>query len=463
MPIPRNELAVRGRQDGKRAATNRITLLEIACILFAFCVSTAIASPAQMLTALHSFTGYPSDGAGLDSALSRGSDGNYYGTTSAGGDNCSPYGCGTVFKITPDGTETIIYSFCSQLNCADGEGPYGALVQAPDGNFYGTTNSGADGGGTFFKITPSGTLTTLYSFCSQHNCADGRSPNGVVLATDGNFYGVTSGGGSNNNCTLGCGTIFKITPGGTLTTLYVFCSENNNCPDGYNAWGLIQGRDGNFYGATGHGGASGNDCGGLGCGTIFKMTPGGTLTTLYSFCPLGNCRLEAPDGQIPNGKLLQANDGNFYGTTTEGGANQVGFCAEFGCGTIFKITPNGDLTTLYSFCSQNNCVDGWNPSAAPVQAADGNLYGVTYAGGTSRYCDYGCGTIFKITPSGTLTTLYSFCSSNGCPDGLLPNAALVPAPGGNFYGTTDGDGGSNYGTAFRFTALHTCAVCPSVE
>jgi len=444
-------------------------LLKIACILFAFCAATATASPAQVLTTLHSFTGYPNDGAGLDSALARGSDGNFYGTTGGGGESCGPSGCGTVFKITPGGTETTLYSFCPAYPnpCTDGVDPYGALVQGRDGNFYGTTSSGgtgADDAGTVFKITPSGTLTTLYSFCSQPNCADGRYPSGgVVLATDGNFYGVTGGGGSNNCTDDGCGIIYKITPSGTRTTIYSFCSQNNNCPDGYNPGGLILASDGNFYGTTGHGGASGNGCGGYGCGTIFKMTPSGTLTTLYSFCPLGGCRLEAPDGQFPNGKLLQASDGNFYGATSSGGANQVGFCTEFGCGTLFKITPGGTLTTLYSFCAQTNCVDGWNPSAPPVQGTDRNFYGVTYAGGTSAYCDYGCGTIFKITAGGTLTTLYSFCTRSGCADGLLPDAALVPAPNGIFYGSTGGDANNSYGTVFRLTLPRNCVVCANID
>ncbi len=408
-----------------------------------------------MLTTLHSFTGYPFDGAGLDSAVARGSDGNYYGTTGAGGDNCSPSGCGTVFKITPDGTEATLYSFCSQPNCTDGVDPYGALVQAPDGNFYGTTSSGgsgADDAGTVFKITSSGTLTTLYSFCSQNNCVDGRYPNGVVLATDGNFYGTTSTGGANPGCIGdGCGTIFKITPSGTLTTLYSFCSQNNNCPDGYNPWGLIQAADGNFYGATGHGGASGNNCDGLGCGTIFKITPSGTLTTLYNFCTQTGC----PDGEFPNGELVQARDGNFYGTTPQGGAN----CPDNGtCGTVFKITPSGNLTTLYSFCSLSRCADGAYPTAPPVQATDGNFYGTTYGGGADL-----SGTVFKITPNGALTTLYSFCPARGCADGLFPDAALVQAPDGNFYGATDEGGTSNYGTVFRFTLLRACTVCPNVE
>jgi uncharacterized repeat protein (TIGR03803 family) len=441
---------------------NKATLLKIACIHFAFCAATAIAAPAQVLTTLHSFTGYPREGAGPDSALARGSDGNFYGTTGGGGDNCAPVGCGTIFKMTPGGTETTLYSFCAGYpeSCTDGHDPYGTLAQAADGDFYGITSSGgtgADNAGTVFKITPSGTLTTLYSFCTQSNCTDGRYPSAMVQGRDGNFYGTTSSGGS-SNCTDGCGTIFKITPSGSLTTLYRFCSQSQgNCPDGYNAWGLMQATDGNFYGATGHGGA-GNHCSDLGCGTIFKINPSGAFTTLYSFCIQTGC----PDGESPNGELLQADDGNFYGTTADGGANDVGDCAEFGCGTVFKITPSGTLTTLYSFCSENNCADGWTPTAGLVQATDGNFYGTTYAGGISAYCN-GCGTLFKITPSGTLTTLYNFCSRSGCTDGQQPDAGLLLAPGGNFYGSTIDGGTSNDGTVFRFTVLRECSVCANVE
>ena len=326
-------------------------------------------------------------------------------------------------------------------------------MQAPDGNFYGTTSSGgsgADDAGTVFKITPSGTLTTLYSFCSLNNCADGRYPNGLMLAKDGNFYGTTNSGGI-ADCPDGCGTIFKMTPSGTLTTIYSFCFQNNNCPNGYTPWGLIQAADGNFYGITGHGGASGNQCDGYGCGTFFKMTPSGTLTTLYSFCTQTGC----PDGEFPNGELFQASDGNFYGTAPEGG---IATCFPNGCGTVFKITPTGTLTILHSFCSQPNCADGRYPTAPAVQGIDGNLYGTTYTGGANYN-----GTIYKITPNGTLTTLYSFCPENGCADGSLPGAPLVPAPGGNFYGTTNQGGTSNFGTVFRFTVLRECSVCPNVE
>ena len=211
--------------------------------------------------------------------------------------------------------------------------------------------------GTIFKITPSGTLTTLHSF----NSTDGflgytaGSAQGLVQATDGNFYGTSPLGGANQGCGNGtgggCGTVFKITPGGAFTLLYNFCSQPN-CTDGfYPLTTLVQGTDGNLYGTTAFGG-SGRYCGISpgGCGTVFKITPTGTLTTLYSFCPGGD---PCPDGAFPNG-LVQATDGNFYGTSNGGGP--VAFD-----GTLFQITPSGTLTTLYSFCSQPNCADGGYP------------------------------------------------------------------------------------------------------
>ena len=144
-----------------------------------------------------------------------------------------------------------------------------------------------------------------------------------------------------------------------------------------------------------------------GCGTIFKITPSGTLTTLHSFCAQSNCT----DGESPEAGLIQATNGNFYGTTYQGGAN----CAPDGCGTIFKITPSGTLTTVYSFCSQSGCSDGYYPEAGLIQASNGDFYGTTTFGGAG-----GVGTVFKITPSGTLTTLHSFCSQSNCTDGEYP-------------------------------------------
>jgi len=197
----------------------KLSLLKMVCIVFVFCAAMAPALPAQVLTTLNSFDG--TDGKGANGPV-QGSDGNFYGTTEYGGS----YLDGTVFKITPEGTLTTLYSFCSQQNCTDGEGPDAGLIQASDGNFYGTTAIGGakTSYGTVFRITPSGTLTVLYNFCSESGCADGAGPRAaLVQASDGNFYGTTWEGGAGTNCaSYGCGTVFKIRPDGTLTTLYSF-------------------------------------------------------------------------------------------------------------------------------------------------------------------------------------------------------------------------------------------------
>ena len=426
-----------------------MTRLRIGCLcsVFLFSVAFVIAAPAQILTTLHTFAGYPNDGY-LPSGLMQGSDGNFYGTTLWGGANgeCSDPagGCGAVFKLTPGGTLTILHSFCSQPNCADGAAPEGALLQTTDGNFYGTTAAGGASGncsgvyvngcGTIFKITPSGTLTTLYSFCPQTGCADGTTPDaGLVQAADGNFYGTTEWGGA-----YGDGTVFKLTPAGTLTTLHAFNGNDGYSPGG----GLVQASDGNFYGTTVEGGANGS-------GTVFRITPSGTLTTLYSFCSQTNCT----DGYFPSG-LVQANDGNLHGTTEYGGTNDS--CNGIRCGTVFKITLGGMLTTLHSF----DGTDGFDPDWL-VQAHDGNFYGTTFQGGANNL-----GTIFELTPNGTLTTLYSFCSQQNCPDGAYPDG-LMQSRDGNFYGTTTGfytsGGARNDGTVFRLVLPRACIVCPATE
>jgi uncharacterized repeat protein (TIGR03803 family) len=393
--------------------------------VFALCAGAAIALPAQTLSTLHSFDG--TDGAGPVAGLVQATNGDLYGTTGGGGAD----GGGTVFKMTTAGTLTTLYRFCSQpVNgvCTDGAGPEAGLVQATNGDFYGTTvGGGAKNFGTIFKITPSGTLTTLYSFCSQSGCTDGYVPYaGLVQATNGDFYGTTWRGGVN-----GEGTVFTITPSGTLTTLYSFCSQGGgNCTDGELPYaGLVQATNGDFYGTTQFGGANVAP-NGASAGTIFKITPSGTLTTLYSFCSQSGCT----DGYVPDAGLVQATNGDFYGTTWGGGVN--------GEGTVLRITPSGMLTTLYNFCSQpvsGVCTDGLYPTAGVVRATNGDFYGTTGGGGTNGEG----GTVFKITPSGTLTTLYSFCSRGGasCTDGEGPTA-LVQDTNGDFYGAT-GDGGAN--------------------
>jgi uncharacterized repeat protein (TIGR03803 family) len=389
-------------------------------------------------TTLYSFSG--SDGESPN-ALVQGANGELYGTTFYGGSE------GTIFKITPKGTLTTLYSFCSQT-CMDGESPSAGLVQATNGYLYGTTANGGTSGancpaalailgcGTIFKMTPTGTLTTVHIFCTQPGCPDGALPSALVQAANGDLYGTTFQGGVNvnANASYGGGTIFKITPSGTLTTLYSFCSQTG-CADGREpSPGLVQATNGDLYGTTLAGGAN---CGPSGCGTVFKITPSGTFTTLYSFCsqPQGATCL---DGNSPLAGLVQAANGDLYGTTNRGGVNN------FLGGTVFKMTPSGTLTTLYSFCAQPGCPDGSGPSAELVQAVDGNLYGTTQDLGANEYG----GTVFKITPDGELTTLHSFC--NACADGETPTAALVQDTSGELYGTTSAGGanGCCYGTIF---------------
>jgi uncharacterized repeat protein (TIGR03803 family) len=378
--------------------------------------------------------------------LVQASDGNFYGTTSCCGGGPS---VGSVFKLTPSGSLTTLYTFCSDFGaCADGSYPFGALVQGTDGNFYGTTQQGgnASGNGTVFKITPSGSLTTLYTFCSQTNCADGSQPyDGLVQGTDGNFYGATTAGGDAN----GDGTVFKITPSGSLTTLYTFCSQMN-CTDGAGPnSGLVQGTDGNFYGTTVLGGNT-NNGGTYGNGTVFQITPSGSLTTLYSFCVQTNCT----DGDSPDSGLVQGTDGNFYGTTRAGG-NDNNSNAQ-GNGTVFKITSSGSLTTLYNFCSQTGCTDGSVPHANLVLGTDGNFYSTTSEGGNA----YQGGTVFKVTSSGSLTTLYSFCTQALCPDGNSPESGLIQGVDGTFYGTTYGGGSYIYDSTSGYGTVYELAVAP---
>jgi uncharacterized repeat protein (TIGR03803 family) len=289
--------------------------------------------------------------------------------------------------------------------------PYSALVQGTDGNFYGTTAGGgsyacdpSNGCGTVFKVTPSGTLTTLHTFCRQANCPDGSYPYaGLVLGTDGDFYGGTDGGGAHSK-----GTVFKITPDGRLTTLYSFCVLTN-CADGAGSSTLIEASDGNFYG-TGGGGVHG-------WGTVFKITPQGKLTTLYNFCAQKIC----VDGADPVAGLVRGTDGGLYGTTYSGGI--------FGPGTVFKLFPNGKLTTLHSF----GYTDGANPAAGLMQDSNGKFYGSTAWGGSVMYvCSKGCGTLFEITATGGFTTLRRFDWS----DGYYPYSAMIQATDGNLYGTT---------------------------
>jgi uncharacterized repeat protein (TIGR03803 family) len=398
---------------------------------------TIPSAQAQTLETLHTFCSVTNndgdclDGANPGAGLVQATTGNFYGTTQYGGATSH----GTTFKMTPLGRLTALHDFCSDVACADGSEPLSGLMQGSNGNLYGMTFSGGAyegqvlNEGVIFKMTLGGTLTPLVTF---ENTNGSRPIGSLIQAQNGELYGTTGDGGAYApQLTSAGGTIFKMTASGTLETVHSFCGSvngNGYCADGYApSAGLVQASNGDFYGTTEYGGT--NDA-----GTVFKLTPGGTLTTLYSFCTEANCA----DGSWPS-VLIQAADGNLYGTTVYGGFGQDG--------TVFKITPSGQLTTIYKFCSLANCADGVEPLyAGLIQGTDGNLYGTTSSGGTT----YG-GTLFRITTAGTLTTLYDFCSQSGCKDGVGPQAGLIQGTNGDFYGTTYSGGTYGYGTVFSLS------------
>jgi uncharacterized repeat protein (TIGR03803 family) len=410
----------------------------VASLLFLMILSVVL--PAQVFTTLVNFNG--PNGSKVEAPVVQGLDGELYGTTFYGGSS-NVYG--EVFKVSPQGVLTILYTFCYQVTCAWGDGPFSSVLQTRNGNLFGTTYVGGPSGyGSIFKISPALTGTDLANF----NNTNGANPEGgLIEGIDGNFYGLAIQGGLKNvNCFFnsGCGTAFKVTPTGTLSAFYSFCSQPT-CTDGLSPSGsLLQTSDGNFYGtAFGGGSYNGGGClAGDGCGTIFKITSGGTFSTLHTF--LGT------DGGNPyTVALIQATDGDLYGTTYGGGPNSGCNDGNEGCGTIFKITRAGVFTSLYSFCAKANCADGSEPFAGLIQASDGNFYGTTYNGGAYNY-----GTVFRLTPQGKLTTIHTFCAETGCPDGEYPSAALFQSTDGKLYGTTyQGGTGQGFGigggTVFR--------------
>ena len=344
----------------------KVHLLQIAGFIFLHgLILEAEANPAVVFANLYSF--YVTNGLGgnLYGGLVQGSDGYFYGATGS-----------SVFKMCADGTLTPLHVF---TNSDDGADIYGRLVQGRDGYLYGTTfDGGTNGAGTVFKISTNGDYTQLYSFTGTN---DGANPQGsLVQGSDGYFYGTTRFGGMYTNLMGGLGTVFKITSNGLLTSLYSFAGTNGAHPFA----GLLQGSDGYFYGTTIDGGtAYRGDITTFnpGPGTVFKIDTNGTLTTLYLFTG-GN------DGANPTAKLAQGSDGYFYGSTFGGGTNMW-------WGTVFKMSTNGALTSLYSFRAGD---DGVGPFAELVQGSDGLFYGTTEYGGTNGY-----GTIFKITTNGVLT------------------------------------------------------------
>jgi uncharacterized repeat protein (TIGR03803 family) len=335
--------------------------------------------------------------------LAQGQDGNLYTTAPLGG----VLGSGSVFDVTPTGTLTRLYDF--DYHGTGATSPESGLTLGTDGNFYGTTTAGGTSGfGTVFKITPTGTLTVLYNFTGGTDGSDPFAP--PVQGTDGNFYGTTSGAGNGGN-----GTVYKLTASGMFKTLYQFDFIHGAGP----LAPLVQGTDGNLYGTTPTGGTQGN-----GLGTVFKIATSGKLTVLYNF--------DQTHGAFPEAGLTPGADGNFYGTTHEGGAHNGG--------AVFKITPAGKLSLVHSF---NGTTDGYYTYAGVLQATDGNFYGVTENGGT-----VGSGTIYSVSPTGKYSVLYDF-------DGTTAGGAevtLFQHTNGILYADTYGGGSAGAGTFFSLDA-----------
>jgi uncharacterized repeat protein (TIGR03803 family) len=391
-----------------------------AALLFALAAAVPATASTVKEKVLHSFTG-GTDGSATQAGVITDAQGNFYGTTQLGGSTqCGGEGCGTVFKLTPKGKETLLHVFT--MSGGDGVYPVGGLVADSAGNLYGTTLNG--GGkcqcGTVYRIAPDGTEAILHDFKGG---TDGSFPLAVLtIDAAGNLYGTTGSGGQ--ECS--CGTVFKITPAGKETVLYAFAGGSDG---NYPGAGLLLDQAGNFYSTTSNGGI---DCDGTGqgCGTVFKLAPGGTKTVLYAF-------QDPSQGAYPAAGVIMDANGVLYGTTNNGGVDCDGSGA--GCGTVFKLAADGTETALHIFQGGN---DGAYPKDTPVIDSAGRLYGTTVEGGGAN----DGGVVFALKPGGKETILYAFTGGN---DGGAPYAGLITDASGNFYGTTYIGGTGGAGTVFE--------------
>ena len=372
-----------------------------AALSFAIC--TANAGGSHGFKSLYAFKG-GSDGASPYAPLFCGTDGNFYGTTNAGG----AADAGTVFRMTPKGVESVLYAFADN---PDGSGPGASSVVADaEGNLYGTTQVGGTfGNGTIYRVAPGGGETVLYSFSDGD---DGGYPNGtLVIDGTGNLYGTASGGGTHND-----GAAFEYSAGGSYSVLHDFAGGSDGIgPEGP----LLRDGSGNLFGTTSYGGSNSQ-------GIVYEIAANGQESVLYAFTG-GN------DGGHPNGGVIEDSAGNFYGTATNDGVN--------GLGTVFELAPGGTLKVLHAFAGET---DGAFPYGALVQNESGNLYGTTDQGGV----EHQAGTVYRVTLKGRETLFHTFELSDGDnpTDGLM---AVEESGKFVLYGTTVSGGASNGGTVFE--------------
>lgn len=367
------------------------------CVLAIALALFPVGAQATKFKVLYSFAGGSDDGEYPQASLLRDKMGNLYGTTYAGGDN----DFGTVFRIAPNGAETLLYSF----DATNGAYPTDNLVADASGNLYGTTTEGgAKNSGTIFKLAPDGTLSLLYSF---RGGKDGGSPYAGLLRKKDTLYGTAQSGGAS-----GREVVFQLASNGTETVIHSFAGGK----DGAGPYaGLNSDKAGNFYGTTYLDGANNK-------GTVYKVTRDGRATVIHAFAG-------GSDGASPFGALVADRKGNLYGTTQQGGTSDAG--------TVFKIAPDGTESVLYSFTGGS---DGADPSCTLVLDATGNLYGTT-----TLSEDDGAGTVFKLTTGGAIKVLHSFTGAGGA----QPSAGLIADESGNFYGTTPLSGNLGYGVVFQ--------------
>lgn len=388
----------------------RMVTVAVALLVLAAIFSTPLR--AQTYSDLYNFginTGDPINPQ-FSGVIAQGRDGALYSTTPFGGSN----GQGATFKISTSGTLSRIFDFTP--TASGGTNPFGGLTLGTDGNFYGTTKTGGPFSfGTLFKLSPGGSLNTLYSFGTcAYPCNEGTYPTSPpIQGTDGNYYGTVP----NTITGYNFGVVYKLTSAGKYSTIYAFDGTH-----GYNPKApLMQGTDGNLYGTTALGGKTVANCYGVNstCGTVFKMTTAGKITFIYQF--------DQTHGAGPFSPVIQGTDGNFYGTTTAGGTS--------GFGVAFKLTSAGVITVLHDF----NGTDGETPYGGLTQANDGNFYGTTSAGGT-----LGFGTLFKITSAGTFSVVYNFENTHGA----APEVTLFQETNGILYGDTNLGGSKSSGVFY---------------